>query len=52
MRSAFFHSKWLLATLILAGLVYFEGRLSSRTTVTDNRSPSAAEEATPSSSTR
>ena len=41
-RSAFFHSKWLLATLILIGLAYFEGRLNSRL-VTDNRMPTSTQ---------
>ncbi|HEX7673385.1 MAG TPA: hypothetical protein VF412_04390 [Bdellovibrio sp.] len=41
-RSAFFHSKWLLATLILLGLAYFEGRLNSRI-VADNRVPTAVD---------
>ncbi|WP_168196418.1 hypothetical protein [Bdellovibrio sp. NC01] len=40
-RSAFFHSKWLLAALLIIGLIYFEGRLNSQT-VTDNRNPAAA----------
>ena len=35
-RSAYFQSKWFLATLLLLGLVYFEGRLSARL-VADNR---------------
>lgn len=39
-RSAFFHSKWLLAALIIIGLVYFESRLDVKS-VADNRAPSS-----------